>query len=258
MNFLSIAELKKQSGEDLQNILEQKIYYKYASFGVVQQHIIPKQTLRFSHPDYFNDPFDCNEQLLDVHMDMDRARTFGKKDLEKFSPAAQEHILKLFTQPGSHHQALKKEKENFKICCFSTKNDDILMWSHYADKHQGMCLGFNFPFRGEEFSMYPVRYINEIKKLDGMADTAAVFHYWLTRKPQCWAYEFEMRAISRSGVQDIPYQKNQLKEIFFGCKMTTAEIDLITKLVLETGFTDILFRRMEIDPSTFLLKSVTL
>ena len=29
-----------------------------------------------------------------------------------------------------------------KICCFSTDEKSILMWSHYADYHKGICLRF--------------------------------------------------------------------------------------------------------------------
>ena len=29
-----------------------------------------------------------------------------------------------------------------KVCCFSGKVDNILMWSHYADSHKGICLRF--------------------------------------------------------------------------------------------------------------------
>jgi len=28
------------------------------------------------------------------------------------------------------------------VCCFSTAADNPLLWSHYADKHQGVCIGY--------------------------------------------------------------------------------------------------------------------
>ena len=34
--------------------------------------------------------------------------------------------------------------EDYGIACFTTKNDNTLLWSHYADEHQGICLEFDF------------------------------------------------------------------------------------------------------------------
>jgi hypothetical protein len=256
--LLSIEDLKAQSRADLQTILQQKVFYKYVSMAVTENYILPDHTLRFSPREFFNDPFDCNEGLLDVHIDAAWVREFAKDDLAKLSPALQEHMIQKMLNPASYRAALQKEKINFKICCFSSKPDDILMWSHYADKHAGICLGFQFPYRGEVFSMYPVRYIDRIRKLHGMADTAAIFNYWLTRKPVCWAYENEMRAVSRSGLDYIGFQQEQLNEVIFGCKVQSEQIDQVIAQTKKLGYKGIVFKGMEIDPSTFLLKSVQL
>ncbi len=37
--------------------------------------------------------------------------------------------------------------------CFSENNDDILMWSHYASKHSGICLEFSLP----GFGLFPYK-----------------------------------------------------------------------------------------------------
>jgi hypothetical protein len=253
--MLTIAELKKQSAEDLQIILKQEIYYKYAGFNTTTQFILPNQTLRFSRPAVFNDPFDSNEDLLDIHIDPASVRDFAKRDLDKFPKQIQDKLVELAIHPGTYRAALQKEKKHFKICCFSTKPDDILMWSHYADKHTGICLGFKFPVMGKEFSMYPVRYIDQIRKLHGMADTTLIFNYWLTRKPLCWAYESEMRAVSRTGIDDINYAKEQLKEVIFGCRITEQQIAGIIQQMKELGFDNIVFKKMAIDAATFLLKA---
>ncbi len=200
-DLLSISDLKNQSHEDFQFLFRQKRFYKYVSFQVAKEIILPEQTLKFSPPEFFNDPFDCNEELLDIHMDETHIRGFAGEQLNKMPPVMQQFVIGRMLGGKAVHEALRNEKKNFKICCFSTRHDDTLMWSHYADKHTGICLGFEFPIRGDIFTLYPVRYIDEIRKLHGMADTATIFHYWLTRKPSCWAYENEIRAITRSGME---------------------------------------------------------
>src|SRR6185437_3975601 len=60
--------------------------------------------------------------------------------------------------------ALHKTKEqissNRGMLCFSKTWSNPVLWSHYADKHRGLCLGFAVP---DNFSM-PVRYT--AKRLD--------------------------------------------------------------------------------------------
>src|SRR4051812_14453020 len=41
--------------------------------------------------------------------------------------------------------------------CFSSDWRNPVLWSHYADKHKGMCLGFDVP----DEKIVPVRYTSE-------------------------------------------------------------------------------------------------
>lgn len=41
------------------------------------------------------------------------------------------------------HQLTQKFLQNSYVSCFSEKNDDFLMWSHYGSKHTGICLEFH-------------------------------------------------------------------------------------------------------------------
>jgi hypothetical protein len=49
-----------------------------------------------------------------------------------------------FTQEAieeTHRQIV----EDYGVTCFGEFWNNILMWSHYADKHRGICLGFDIP-----------------------------------------------------------------------------------------------------------------
>src|SRR5271154_5959350 len=39
----------------------------------------------------------------------------------------------------------------FGVLCFNEKWDDILHWSHYADRHRGACLGFDVSGSSDKF-----------------------------------------------------------------------------------------------------------
>lgn len=49
--------------------------------------------------------------------------------------------------------------ESFGVLSLSTKPDDILMWSHYSNRHDGVCLEFHTPAHPNAFPrLFPVRY----------------------------------------------------------------------------------------------------
>ena len=64
------------------------------------------------------------------------------------------------------------------------------MWSHYADKHKGVCLGFDV---GEDDNLLEVNYTN--KRLEFSLDNLDESHVktLLRTKYQGWRYEDEVR-----------------------------------------------------------------
>jgi len=77
--------------------------------------------LWFSKPRFFNDPFDCNMEVINYYNDF-------LNSMEKLVANSRDLIV-------------EKTKE-FGICCFSKSNDNIHMWSHYADSHKGICIEY--------------------------------------------------------------------------------------------------------------------
>lgn len=82
------------------------LIYKYISKDTVSdhRHRVNDGDLSFSHPDNFNDPFDCNCLLSNDVSVMDR----------------------------------------FRVLCMTPIYNNILMWSHYANEHTGYCFGYSF------------------------------------------------------------------------------------------------------------------
>jgi hypothetical protein len=168
-------------------------------------------------------------------------------------------IRKQFQRLGDnihYKQVLKKKKKDFKVCCFSEISDDVLMWSHYADKHKGICIGFNLNVICSDYVLYPVNYIKEVQRIDGMANTPYVFYYWVTFKAERWSYEREVRAVSKNGKLLISYPKEAVKEIVFGCNVKPSEIASTVRELKRTRYKGLLLFRMVIDPKTMLLTKV--
>ena len=80
------------------------------------------------------------------------------------------------------------------MLCFSRDWRSPVLWSHYGDKHQGICLGFDVP----DVYLRPVAYVDDRRSLDSLVGDAddsvepgALFHL----KFKAWEYENEVRRI---------------------------------------------------------------
>jgi hypothetical protein len=246
---------------DLKFLLNNKIVYHFSNFEIALNEIILKQSLKFSNPELFNDPFDCNENLLKVSITEKSIKEAFKQIPNNFSPEIKMELIKQLMDPKIISETLKKKKKNYKISCFSKICTEVLMWSHYADKHNGICVGFDFRHRyGEKFILCPIRYLDEIKSLDGETDVNRIIMYWLTTKSRRWAYEEEIRAIAISteteDVEFINYEPKYIKEIIFGSNVSQQKIDSTILKIKESRISNsnILYKRMKIDTETFLLK----
>jgi len=104
------------------------------------------------------------------------------------------------------------------VICYSSKEIDTLMYSHYSDHHMGMCLVFDV-LPKNMISMRKVNY----------KDNLGNFHFSLnkdklkdeiiricTTKSTVWTYEDEYRQIftNKHFLADYP---GKLTEIIFGC-----------------------------------------
>ena len=143
---------------------------------------------------------------------------------------------------------MKKEFHETKgIICFSKNWMNPVLWSHYADKHHGMALGFDIPdkFAPEiEYSSerIPIQYING-NPSDGIEPsyTEKITH----TKYQHWEYEDEVRMHVRldegtceGGLYFIPFSTNlKLYEVVLGhsCPIPIEQIrELLKKLHPDT------------------------
>jgi hypothetical protein len=111
------------------------------------------------------------------------------------------------------------------IVALGARADCPLMWSHYGDQHNGICIGYSIP---DDATVHRVRYDAAplVKAslveamLDGEADAQGqVDEAVLLRKAPDWKYENEWRLIGDRGAQDNPLE---LSEVVFGLRCPTA------------------------------------
>jgi hypothetical protein len=81
---------------------------------------IENNDIFFSTKSQVNDPFD-----FDIRRPLHLAKSIDKKTIEARS-------------------YLPQKEDNDVIFCATKRSDNILMWSHYADSHKGMCFGYRY------------------------------------------------------------------------------------------------------------------
>ena len=81
------------------------------------------------------------------------------------------------------------------LLCFSKKWHEPVMWSHYAHRHHGMCLGFDFADKyAKEVTYSADRIMAEKGDTDDILANEELMASLLFTKYKHWAYEEEVRA----------------------------------------------------------------
>jgi hypothetical protein len=142
------------AGDDVQHL------YKYRSLAGVSaqfvERLILHNELYFPRPNEFNDPFDCCPvpSLRATRDEFARyLNDLYKRRMPRLSRADRRHSVTAILRDSLRDHRSKAAIEAFKraldeavnsagVLSLSAKPDHILMWSHYADSHQGICLRF--------------------------------------------------------------------------------------------------------------------
>ena len=120
---------------------------------------IQDATLYFNTPDGFNDPFDCSPSYnVSPKSREELLKRFSKENYGKFDATLIAEACKI---SGSEFNGIFKNSDYDRfytarrgITCFSKDNANILMWSHYASNHKGVCLGFDIDEQDEHLEKF--------------------------------------------------------------------------------------------------------
>jgi hypothetical protein len=114
-----------------------------------------------------------------------------------------------------------KSLETTAVCCFTSKVDSILFWSHYADSHSGVCFEFEENLVHPLFFSYEVEYVDDRPFVvwDGELNES-IFRSLVLKKSTEWSYECERRMVEPRfgpGVREFP--AHSLKALYLGCRI---------------------------------------
>ncbi len=235
------------------------ILYKYVSYETAIK-IIENQNLLYSTPDVFNDPFDLTLDLFDTDLTENIILELFNEEIVTDSNLRNAMVHYSVSNPmflaNAFLVALEEAKSKFGISCFSKSYMKTLMWSHYANKHSGVCLGFLFTnTNGNNMLQFNMRYSDRIEPVNYFKETIISIYNWLFTKSSIWHYEEEVRRVyvDRNGF--IGFEKSELREIYYGLKLSQDQISVIEELLNKHEYNFINKKgKMEINKQTFELK----
>lgn len=150
--------------------------------------MLSNRTLQFTNSFYFNDPFDCHPSLID----------FSGSPPGLYGPKFKDKIRE------THKNKYDRLRERTWICSLSKINDSLLMWSHYANNHKGICVELNMShvvkyLNGNHGMVVhnvgvEVQYKDIIEKPDYFKNRVGDYlNYQISTKTKDWEYEQEWR-----------------------------------------------------------------
>jgi len=124
-----------------------RFVYKFTSIDILIV-ILKKGCIKFSKPSSFNDPFDCNI-TIDTNNTDEEVHAFVNDiaNNKNLNQADRETFLSNMLDPNERFRitstAIKKRIDSHGLSCFSKCNSNLLMWAHYADSYNGVCIKFD-------------------------------------------------------------------------------------------------------------------
>lgn len=258
----------------------ESLVFLFKYFEPSRTDVIENSTIRLTQPIDFNDPFEFKpvvssiatkeelnshfEETIDDQIDETLANypsairelipkeqlvKMTRELLKKNEDSIDLHLKNL----GKEAARVFNEKSNelIGVLCLTEKNDNLLMWSHYADSHKGFCVKFDtsdafFDSRrgakDEFYHLRKVKYLPERpnKTLGNMSGIDLLLH-----KSDVWAYEDEWRFCGvlndsdfqiNMGSLDIhlfKYPQRIIKEIILGANAAQALEDKFKLIISE-------------------------
>jgi hypothetical protein len=263
-------------------------FFKYTTYNSALI-ILGTGKLKWSNPALFNDPFDAQFNIqLDLNIDL-LNKAISSALWESFSkgiPLPQGHILNTPLQKFKENlssvnmnltkedfcetinlglikgiEYIKSEMEPYKnqiidiishikVLCLSEINNNILMWSHYAEEHKGVVLQLkclpecNSPWGTAKNILYSSkmpRILTEdifLKIVEGKGfDGRSLMNSLTYTKALEWEYEKEWRicAVTEDTnlLEYIPFSPPELEAIYLGCRMPETDKRIIKDIILK-------------------------
>ncbi|MCW2394224.1 MULTISPECIES: DUF2971 domain-containing protein [unclassified Sphingobium] len=178
-------------------------------------------------PNTFNDPFDCapvpdfsgtaREMTLKLRETLRRNfPDMARWEIKRLAKSRLENRDELI---DGLRERVEETRRTYGVCCFSERNDHLLMWGHYAESHKGIALRFRTaqletphwaPLKVEYSQDRPIVNVAKYENDELIRKTLLI-------KPEPWSYEQEWRLVNfHDGPGVYHFRPEFLDGIIFG------------------------------------------
>ena len=235
-----------------------KVLFKYRHFDNEKHYeeLLSKNILFFSSPKNFNDPFDCRvypdyefgtdkeiESRFYEHLKRERPE-LSERDLLFLSKKAFKENIDIIKSPKEMMKRMNGIIDSsFGICSMAEEHDNLLMWAHYSNSHQGFCIEFDahelyqigvnyFNMFDELLLFHKINYEKLHPRINPYSSNKNDLMDWIITKSLDWKYEKEWRLIYyKFPDTSLDFPDRIIKSIYFGVKCSQERIDHCIKLL---------------------------
>lgn len=184
-------------------------YFTSAQFGLEN---IEKRRIKIARIKDLNDPY----EFIPVHLPT-REQRKGMREMKRLAD------------------------QEYGIVCFTTNWEHPMMWSHYADRHRGMCLGFD---TATARPVIPIEYTPNLLaakhfqryQIDDMSPVDYMRTWFV--KYEAWNYEAEHRMVfnlrEEHQIGELYFHKFEpalrLAEVVVGAESDVTRSDVVTAI----------------------------
>jgi hypothetical protein len=243
--------------------------YKYRKFDKYTRILFANRELYFSPPKKLNDPIDCQ---IPIKPALKKAIS----EAEKLTQYPFRHALMDFNGFNDHWlDKMQQSICNTGVFSLSRSENNALLWSHYANQHKGLCIGFRFSKNTTEpnngnliVGTCDCHYTNDnpftniFLELAETSDKAIWDNAWLSilsvgmvSKSKAWEPENEVRIVRKDpGV--ISFNPKEVTEVVFGLRMSKSDEAKVRELLTDDLWSHITLRRVVREDDGFNLAIV--
>lgn len=244
------------------------VLYKFRSWtNELHKRILTKGEIYLANPNSFNDPFDCGVCFRPSYTRKD-ARRIGNEivniDFAHLSrKQRRQRAAELYKQKNYANAAVIKKvyddviRTKYGVFSLSEGYDNLLLWSHYSESHQGFCVGLNcesivnYAYIADDNPTPIVLLIDKVRYYDEWPDleyhmiprscnrqTTEESIFELTQpllaKAKDWSYEREWRIMSTSTTNfSVTLASDAISAVYLGAKIPHKDAEEIKLICTE-------------------------
>lgn len=194
-------------------------------------------TVYFADYHTFNDPFECKAVIDTSNTEEEWFRFLSQNGAGLIEASQLAH--QIANEPARAESEVKRcileNQDTTGFLCLSGKNDNLLLWAHYTNHHEGCCIKLDLLNDVDLF--YRIRavvYDDNYLSYNYLRNHAGAFDA-ICHKSKTWAYEEEYRVLSFNHIGSKPMNPGTVKEIYLGCRIKDADRQKILSAVATTS-----------------------